>query len=530
MKRLIITTLVLLAALVAITVVYFKNLNTPAAYAAKVMQSIPNNAALIFEFSNDDGFYDIFNDNRLLTGITGQDKMNELAVLRNKLLLNPALKHFFDGQHIYISIHGQQRDSIDFLLTIAGGETFSISHLDQLVGHNNNGMLINAINLGGKQAYSVYFNDLKRRFYLVNRGNHIFSGSFSKELALQSAQYQPLKDKRDFIPIPDQQNSNSLANLYINYAQLTPLFDQFFKSPNTGLFKSLRLLPAQAALTLNYKSDALIFNGFTNIQNNKPANYLNIFRNQQPVEEHLKDIFPSTTAFSTSFSLSDTKKFITDLSAYQTQTGIDDEKYKLFDQIKKETGVQVNTEFHNLLANEFAVVNTRYDEKLGIIAVKDGSQLRPVMVNISHMVNDDVGQFKYNKLPLYLMGDAFDAFNHPYFMIVDNYLILANSANELASYKDSYLNHKFLSKIASYNAFDNLLAERGNVSFFLLFRNIFPILKRDMKPAFASLFNPDADSPNKFYALSFQLSAADRNFYTNFYMQLTKADSTINNN
>jgi hypothetical protein len=46
-----------------------------------------------------------------------------------------------------------------------------------------------------------------------------------------------------------------------------------------------------------------------------------------------------------------------------------------------------------------------------------------------------------------------------------------------------------------------------------------------MKPAFPPLFNPDDDGPNKFYALSYQFSAADDNFNTNFYMRLAKTDS-----
>jgi hypothetical protein len=525
MRKLIITTLVLIIAAAAITVVYFKNLNTPASHTAQVMQSIPNTAALIFEFSNDNGFYDIFSSSHLLESITGQQKMDELTALRKSLLLNPLLKNFFDGQHIYLSVHGQQRDSIDFLITIAGSDKFSFTHIDELAKQSKTGIIINSFKLGGKDAYNIYFNDIKKRFYLINRGNHIFSGSFSKELALQSAQYQPAKNNQDFMQIPDQQNSNALANLYINYAQLSPLFDQFFKEQNPALFKSLRMLPALAGLTLNYKTDALMFNGFTDIQNNKAASYLTLFKNQQPVEGQLKNIYPSTTGYSTGFGLSNPKKFIADLVRYFTNAGMDTERNALFTRVKTETGVQLNTEFSNLLTNEFAVLTTRYDEKLAIITVKNGSDLRPLMVNISHMVNDDVGQFKYNKLPFFLLGDALSIFNHPYFMILDNYLILANSTGELSSYKDSYLNHKFMSKTTAYTNFDNLLAERSNVAFFLCFRNIFPILRRDIKPAFAAIFNPDDDGPNKYYALSYQFSASDKNFYTNFYMRLSKVDT-----
>jgi hypothetical protein len=530
MRRLIITTLILLAATVAITVVYFKNLNTPATHTARVMQTIPNTAALIFEFSNDNGFYDIFSSANPLESITGTQKMAELDTLRKKLLINPLLKGFFDGQHIYLSLHGQERDSVDFLITIAGSQTFATSHMEELAKQTKNGMLIHNINLGGKDGYEIYFNDLKKRFYLVNRGEHIFSGSFSKSLALQSAQYQPTKNNADLKLIPDQQNNNSLANLYVNYAQLTPLFDQFFKTKNSPLFKSLRMLPALAGLTLNYKTDALMFNGFTNIQNNKAASYLTLFRNQQPYEAKLKDIFPSSTGFSTCFTLSNPKQFTADLTRYFNNAQMGTERSDLFAKIKTETGVQINTEFNNILANEFAVLTTRYDEKLAIISVKDGSKLRPLMVNISNMVNDDVGQFKFNKLPFFLLGDALSIFSHPYFMILDNYLILANSTGELNSYKDSYLNHKLLSKTAAYTDFDNLLAERSNVAFFLHFRNIFPILRRDMKPGFVDLFNPDKKTGKKCYALSYQLSASDKNFYTNFYLRFTPIDSTVNNN
>jgi len=530
MKKFIITTSVLLIAAVAITVVYFKHLNTPAARTARVMQSIPNTAALVFEFNNDDGFYDIFAGNPLLLDITGEDHMNELATLRKKLLQAPLLKDFFTGQHIYVSLRGDARDSVDFLLTISGGETFSINHLDELAKQTDTDMFIRPVKLGAKDAYNIYFKDLKRRFYLVNLGNHIFSGSFSKALALESAQYQPAKSKQDFLQIPDQQNSNSLANLYINYAQLSPLFDQFFAAKNTSVFRTIRMLPALASLTLNFKTDALMFNGITTILHNQPASYLTLFHNQQPIAGNLKDIFPSTTALSISFALSDVKKFRDNLNKFHINAGLTADKNNLFNKIKSETGIALNTEFGNLLTGEFAILTTKFDEKFGIVALNNGSAMRPLMVDISKMVNDDVGQFKYDKIPYYLLGDAFNVFTHPYFMILDNYLIIANSTNELASYKDTYQNHKFLTKTAGYTEFDNLLAARSNVAFFLHFRNIFPILKRDLKPTFSPLFNPENKTGNKFYALSWQFSAADGEFYTNFYMRLAKSDSLTTNN
>ncbi|NNU33048.1 hypothetical protein HK413_00480 [Mucilaginibacter sp. S1162] len=94
-------------------------------------------------------------------------------------------------------------------------------------------------------------------------------------------------------------------------------------------------------------------------------------------------------------------------------------------------------------------------EKYAIIALTDGQAFKPVMKNVSRMTTDEIGQLNYSKLPFFLLGDAFSMFNRPWFMIVDNYLILANSESELKSYSDTYINHKYQSKIQQYNQFNN---------------------------------------------------------------------------
>jgi hypothetical protein len=287
------------------------------------------------------------------------------------------------------------------------------------------------------------------------------------------------------------------------------------------------LLPALAALNLNYKTDALMFNGYTNIIKNKPASYLNLFTAQQPVVNELKEIFPSTTAYAMNMAVSDPKQFTTDLSEFHTKAGLKAEKDQLFAKIKAETGINLNTEFNGLLNHEFAVITTRYYEKMAIITVKDGSKLRPFMINISGMITDDIGQFNYNKLPFFLLGDAFNGFRRPYFRIIDNYLILANTSKELESYNDTYFNRKFLNKTDQYIRFDNLVAERSNVAFFINFKNAQPILKAELKSDFYDDYIHNMLSWKNYYAGSYQFTASDKNFYTNFCMLQNTADSNI---
>ncbi len=496
-------------------------------HAGNIIRTIPDGAALVFEFANEKSFYDIYTGNTLLHNLIGEEKMTDMDTVRKVLFNNPALSSFFTGRNVFVSVIPTQNTQVDLLLTSSAAKDIDLTEFDKLAKQQKTGMLITPLKIGEKRGYNVFFNSLKKRFYIINIDANIYAGSFSKDLISQTANYQPDKNKHAFLLLPDQQNSNSLANLYINYENLGPLFNQVFKNNNTDIFKPFRLLPALAALNLNFKNDAVMFSGYTNIETQKPGTYLNVFTNQQPVVNQLKDLYPATTAYATNLAVSDPAKFTADLTDFQNKAGLQKERDGLFNKIKAETGINLNTEFGKLLGNEFTVMTTRYQEKIAIVTVKNGTKLRPFMTNISGMISDDVGQFNYSKLPYFLLGDAFNAFKRPYFRVIDNYLILANSAKELESYNDTYLNRKFLNKTEEYVKFDNLLAEKSNVSFFIHFKNAQQILKDGLKDEFYLAYKNNSLSIRNFYGASYQFAATDKNFYTNFCLLQNMPDSTV---
>ena len=530
MKKQVIITLILLVATAFIAVVYFKNLNTPGMRTSQVMRAIPGNASLIFEFNNDKGFYDIFKGNKLPASVIGEQQIDELDVLRRTLLLSPLLESYFTGQNIFVSVHPSKTNTISLLLTISAGKGFETGLIEQSAKQPNSGLVVTPLRTnGGVKGFNIYVTALKKRFYVVNNVENVFSGSFSKELIDEVTVNKNDKNKPPFVLLSEQQSANSLANLYVNYAQLQPLFDQLFANKGTDIFKSARLLPGMATLSLNYKTDALMFNGLTTVQLNKAAGYLNLFTNQQPVVNHLKDIFPSTTAYSINFAVSDPLKFGADLQKWYGKAGIKNEEDQLFGKILAETGTNLRSSFDNLMDNEFAIVTTRYSEKFAIVSVKDGSRLKLLMTTVSKMTDENAGQLSYEKLPFFLLGDIFSVFRHPYFLIIDNYLVLANSPGELKSYYDSYINRKFLSKNDQYTQFDNLLAAKSNVAFLFNFKNAGAVLKRDLDTGVYNSFQSLAPGWKNFYLASWQFTAADKNFYTNFTMRLNK-DTTASKN
>ena len=522
MKKQIIVTLILLIATAFLTITYFKDIRPPGSRTSEVMQSIPDDAMLIFQYNNDKSFYEIFKGNKLFKAITGEQNIRLLGTLNQEVLHNALLERYFDGQNIFISVHPSSVALTELLFTVNASKEFNPELLNQLSKAKNTGLLITPLSIKDYKGFTLYTNGLKQRFYLIFKKNGIICGSFSRSLIEEAAGFKAKKEQVLFTLPSEQQRNNSLANLYVNYNSINSLF----ASNNTDFLKSLRLLPGTVTLTLNYRSDALMFNGITTILPNKPASYITLFSHQQPVDNHLKDIFPSTTAYSVNFGISDQAKFKTDLSQWQQTAGINGEKENLFKQIKTETGIDLMKDFNRLLANEFAVVTTRYFEKLAIISVKDGSKLKMLLSTISKTTDENSGTLSYDKLPFFLLGDVFSYFKHPCYTVIDNYLILANSSNELSSYRDTYLNQKFLSKNKQYNQFDNLLTERSNVAFFINFKNAEPVFKQDLPLIDPKIFNLKDDSWANFYGASWQLTAADDNFYTNFCMRLSP-DSII---
>ncbi len=522
MKRLIIATVLLFTATVLVTLVYFRHLNLSGQSADPALRRIPNNASVIFEFNNDKDFYDIFAGNKLFSALIGQEKQDDLFALRKLLLQNPQIAKYFSSQDIYISLLPQKGNTIDFLFTASVSKEFQDEFLEQFAKQNPKGMLITATSFAGKPGYQLYLSDLKKRFYLLNKDDYSLSGSFSKEVIEAYAKYDYRKVKDSLVLLPNQQRINSLANVYINYRYLNALAEQIFAAKNPDFFKTFREMPAAAALSIDYKSDALIFNGTTQVQSNQAVGYLNVFDDQQPIINRLKEIFPSTTAYFMNISVSNPIKFENRLSAALQVSGFAAESSTILKKVKTQTGLRLQKEFGSLLSNEFAVITTQYREKIGIVQVTDGIKLLALLTNLSKMSSDNSGQFNFEKLPQILLGDAFSVFKRPYFRVIDNYLIMANSESELASYYDTYFNRKFLPKTEGYNNFNNLLAQRSNISFFVRIKNTMQLFKQDMRPAFFNDFNNSDPGWKNFYGASWQMSVSEKSFYTNFCLGLPR--------
>lgn len=528
MKKFIIIAIFLFSVAMGLTALYFSALQPRKQGMEKVMNLIPRHATLVFEYNNDKSFDDIFKNNPLFSSITGTKNTLELTYLRDHFLKQKTLAKYFTDQRIFISLHPKPNGKkIDFLVSTSTIEYVDPQEFMKMLSANNSGFKVTQITFHGKNGYRIEIPELDKNFFLMFDGR-LIAGSFSWEL-IEDAALHAEEPKNIFTRLSDQQISNSVANLYINYKQLPVLLDQVFKDNHADIFQFLKPLMGTASLSLNYKTDAIMFNGFTNLDTAFSNSYLGLFLHQKPFKNSLKNIFPHTTAYSLNFAFADPVQFEKDLALLQNRKGLKEKRNQLFEEVKAKTGVDLQSAFNTFLGNEFAVLTTDRQEKIGLIRLKNGSLLNPYLNNISSAATENMGRFDFDGLPYYLFGDAFHVFRKPYYTVIDNYLLLANSSFTLTKYLQIYNKRAFLNAHAKYVEFDALQADQSNISFFIHVKNATPILNNSFRPAFVNLLDKEDFGWKNYYAASYQFTSSDMNFYTNLYLSYEEKIDSLKN-
>ncbi len=516
MRKIIILCIVLLVAISAIAIKYFSRLSGSQNTVEQTLQFIPQDAALILNFNNDKTFYEIFKDYELFDAIVGESRMSEIQTLQQLLLQQPAFADATSDKKIFISFHVNKTDSIDFLYSINLDAKLQASDVDKLL-HNAPNIQINSANENG--FYKLMLKTLSRPFYLfVQNGAAV--GSFSQSLLESCMNKDVPKLDKAFINEITQVSShsqNSPVNLFINHYKISSFIANFINgraSGNTGLLTKIR---GFSSLNMNFKSDALMFNGISK-PDTSTANYLNLYLSQQPVENELKEILPKNTANFIAFGMSNYNKFYGQL---QKLLLLQQEQKQLLTQLKSienKTSLDLNRDLKPLFGNEFTILETAGREKLGIIKLNNGRKASFSLRLVSDEWSENISRFNYSHILYSYFGNPLKPFARPYFSIIDNYLVFANTPGVIQNYLTSYQNQDFLIKTPEFAEYNQLLANKTNILFFINNKNSERVINAVLKRKYSEAFRNKNYGLKDFYGFSYQWSADDGHFFTNIYI------------
>ena len=525
MKTIIGITAALFIAVVSVAYLYFSSLNVKSRSNNRILSEIPTDASVVFQHQNDQSLYDIFKDYTIFDTIAGPQKKEEIHWLTNFILNITALNPVISGQKVFLSFHPSKTDSIHFLWSMQLKELLNDEEITKIIASNSSNQ-IGKFQKKGQNIFLIKNNTLNRVFYLsIDKG--IARGSFNKDILFRSVDKNSEKIDPEFIKTINEgvrKDENALANLFINYKR-EGFLRPFFKNDLSGNFEIFQSFSGFSSLTLNYKNDDLIFNGLTNISDQK-NNYTNLFLSQTPVKNTVKRILPYNTSNSLVYGLSNYTTFHNALSSLFKERKELDTLNKQMGRIISETGVNPDRDIKKLWGNELSTLQLSTYENLVIIKVTNGTQMQFFLEPLSSSYSEPVRKINFENLFYNYWGDPLKKYPKPFYMITDNLLILSNSPGTLLRYLKDYNSERFLLKTDAFTQFDQLVGDQSNISFILHFNNSASILKNLLKKNYAENFGSDKNGIEDLYAFSYQLASNKDHFFTNFYTGYKKIAAT----
>lgn len=267
-----------------------------------------------------------------------------------------------------------------------------------------------------------------------------------------------------------------------------------------------------------------MFNGITKTDTNH-QNYINLFLHQKAVKNPIRRIVPANTANFIAYGISDYNIFHSDLKHLFKLRKELDQLNSTLTQVRNETGIDPDRDIKKYWSNEFINFQLSTQEKFAAVQLTNGRQMQFFMEPLSLEYSENIRQLNYPGILYYYFGDAVKQFNKPYFTIIDNQMILSNSARSLQRYLSSY-NQNLLYATEKFENFDQLVADHSNISIFIHIKNSRSNIKSSLKPAYANNFKSDEYGLKEFYGLSFQWTSESEHFFSNFYAGFENNPST----
>lgn len=513
MKKIIGITSVLLFAVISVAYLYFSGLNSQSRNNDLILSEIPASAAIILEYPNDRSLYEIFKDYSLFDTIIGNRNKKENDWLKDNLLESDQPENLLSGQKVILSLHPSAKDTVDFLWSVALKDPVNNDQIAEILRKSASQFTIE--NVGPNLRITA--SELKRPFYL-STSKGIIRGSFSKFILDECMNADAKKIEKSFVKEISEglkKNENALTNLFINYRKpglLTP----FLRRIHPGNLELFNNISGFSALSLNFKSDALMFNGITSI-NDKSNTYIKLYLHQSPIKNTLKRVFPYNTANSVTYGVSSYPLFHKDLTELFNQRKSTEVLQKQLELITAESGLNPDRDIKKLWGDEMSTLQLSTHESLAIIKTTDGSKLQFFLEPVSSLYGGQIRKMNYAGIFDYYWGDPLQKYQKPFFAIIDNLIIISNSANTINKYLEDYNSSRFLYTEDAFTQFDQLVADQANISFIFNLRNSNSIIRTLFKKGYADNFRSSSYGLRDLYAISFQLSANKDHFFTNFY-------------
>lgn len=507
MKKIIISIVILLAAIFTMAYLYFSKLNAGQNTTDVGLHAATANSGFIFSFQNDKGITDILKEQRLFEEILGTEKYRQLSSLKKHLLNLPNISLAISQQNLYISFVPGSEQEIDFLCST------------QISNYENTQQLFRSMKAGKIQMKSTknitkltlpdsttFYLGLKKDLVLLSNSEQQVSAALTRAAAKKDDQFI------EYIQGSNRFTKNSLAQLYINFNRLPDLLKNMIAGKLNGELTVLNQQDAFASLTYNFSNEKVLLTGTTIL--NQAGNYYNLFSALQSQKITINNILPINTSSYTIFAPGAYQLWQIKLNQWFLNRQEDQKISKLLADINSTYHLNLEDVFPKYFKDQFITFQLSTSEKIGALNLTNGDKVAQLLLDLSDDYDDNIKVFKEADILYAYFGQPFSSFKKPYYIIIDNIMVFANNASTLNAFLNSYTSNQLLIGNTSYISASNQLPERSSIIFYIDHRNSTDIFSKHIYTPYYRYLIMDKGL-KKYDSFTYQLSGDNGKFQTN---------------
>lgn len=508
--------------------------------AFKEWDLVPANAALVYESNS---LIDIWNklvesDSwESLEKIEVFDRMNKNLQLLDTLSGgNGQLAAVLNRNDILISAHVTSQNSFGIVYYIPLGTNGHTAFLNLLVNAQKE------LKLNKKQrvyqAQTIYELEWNKRklSYLIYKNTLVLStNAFLVEDVVRNIQSG--FDANFIKTYPMLSGNPSFAtdegNLYVNGKELPLFADTFLSIKNRNYNSNILATALFFDLTLN--KEGLLASGFA-FEGKQPS-FITTFRDQQAVSFNLMNLIPGNTAILEHFGstnldlwygnwvqLQDSKKDSVVIDQVQGQ--------KFVDFMGKEMALLTLQSVNNEQPNKLFIADL--SDKAGMynllnkIAEKQIEQSEDSLY-VEEYANHEIRLIDNQSVLKKFFGSSFKGFGSTYYLVYNNYLVIANTAETLRNWLAQVENDYTWGKSVKVNTFFKDMLTEANYTYVTNLEYSWNLLLNNFNSDIEKWVTTNSDPIKDFGLLAFQISNLDNRYYANLNLNYHPRPTVVAN-
>lgn len=462
-------------------------------------ERIPSDAVFIVETENLSKGFKALSQTEFWQSLTNSEYLvdfkEDVDYIDTLFNNNKTISLLLEDRKLLLSIHPVNLSSFDILFLIDLKSTAKLAFVTKAI--KLLGFSIREIPYKNYKILELEDNESGDKFY-VSFIDNILAASLSFDIIKNSIDIDEdaWKYNLKFQQVNDYFKTSELFSFYVNYSKLPEFYNIFADDPENSIYNFSQSL-FYSAFDLEIEGDNIILTGFSNI-NDSLNSYLKSISLTKPFQIKAHSIISSKTAAYISINFNDFMEFYNNLvNEYHVQNPGELESYqKQLKTVENILGIKLEDDFFSWFGNEIMLLKVRpfpgffKDEWMMLIHTNNKNYAREKLQFIMDKIDENspfrykteeyrnfsIGFLNVGALFKILFGKLFASFDKPYFTVIEDFVVFANSRELLLRFIDDYLRGDILYQTEYYQDVYNELSFKSNITAYLNIPNFYQYL------------------------------------------------------